>query len=332
MANRLVKLSFLALCSNLVLSNESEDWKNNLLSTESSRCAFGESALMNDEADSIKKAKLAATAELAKSFSISIKSDVVQESTYSQESSKNTKSYKAQESKIIEQSNDINLIGVNSSNYHIDREHKLVIAAAIVNLKDYENYLRSNISMSFNSFNQNNSKLSCETFAAYKQLNARNNYLVNAERSLNILNTFSFNNYDLNKQLLKNKEHVQTCREKFPIYVKGLSTDQLSIASSYFTKIGYVIKSYDSRSPASIKLIAIDVSKDISSPEVKFDRLNLTGQSKIVLKIHGQDSYVWNGKIIRQIDIDEPSAKLKLNVRLDDDILEGLKEVIEKNI
>lgn len=328
---------FLFLFSLSSFAESIDDWKQAVRSEFSSthRLEFGEAIVEDNLADAIAVAKNAARAELAKSFKVSVSStSTVDKATQDFSDSRfnndlvSTSNISLNTTSIIK-NDGIDLVGVDLSRYKVDGEKKLVVAAAVLNIKAYDAYLDQLITGELRILDSKTFR--CESSNDLKEIRTAEKSLFKIEKSIETKKLFS-NTPDSNQQsILKYQNLVKQCRSKFKISILTNDKDLQYKLSQKISSHGFALDQSSNRSPAShpIKII---ISKEISKPESKFDMITLTGRAHIIIKDENQNEVEWYSNTLRQLESSSESALKKIDFRLNELINSSIDQVLEENL
>ncbi len=320
MANLLVV--FLLLHSSVLLADTSDSWRQKVLQSVglNIRVTFGVSDINESESEAIQVARIIARTEMAKSFKFKITSYVALENNYQQTHEK-TESRKINYlTSTHESTEEIELVGLDLSNFEINHENKTVQVAAILNLKLFEMYLVNKTRNLLNIVNTTNGLLKCKSVDDLKKFRNRLNNLTEAIKYEELLKTFSEKDLKAEKRLYDETTLVKSCRSKFSIFVKESSEIKNFIRSEGFSI---------NNSPAQLK---ISINKELLMPEIKFGRINIVGKVKVILTNEDGREFVWAGRTLRQSDLGAESTSRKLDIRLEDEAYKGVQALLEENM
>ncbi len=325
-----IVLLITSLFSSLALADTNEVWRDKITADlqkkdTNLRITFGQVEITESEASAIEEAKTIARADMAKTFKLKIKTDSIQESSFSQSTNKadSKKIYSASNTK--ETTEEVDLTGLDFSKYSVDAERNTVIVAAILNLVEFEKYLIAKIqskSLAINSKSNN----ACESIKDLSQIRQRLKLINEANKYEELLITFAKSNLALSKLIRDEKEKAVNCRAKFKISTSKVEKEIRSEVNKAITDMGFNVGENQKIS------IEIKTTKLITKPEVKFNQINILGKVEIELIISNALLTSWKSKTIRQTGMDENSAKMKLDVRINDELLKGLITILEENL
>ena len=323
-----------ALFTNQSFADSTENWRQKIekASNKNERITFGIAEISNSESDAIHAARAIASAEMAKSFKLKITTESFQNLSYQQTREKSDSSKLNFSSSIHEATDEIDLIGLNLSNFEINHEKKIVQVAAILNLIEFEKYLTTKVQNNLLIVSNLPNSKRCTTIEDIKNLRKKVNFLNEADKYEELLLTFS------DKQpraiILKNEQNelVKKCRGLITISTSGISQNVVALVNKLLNSSGFSIDGLKNRKPASLGNVKILVNKELSPPENKFNRINILGKVIITLQIKNKENVLWTSKTIRQADNDLASTKMKLDIRLDDEIAKGITSLLEDNL
>jgi hypothetical protein len=309
-----------------------EDWKEQLKSqTKSSdRIVFSEVNLGGDEAESIEEAQTKARAEMAKTFKVYIKTESQHERSTHQ-SNDQYKSSLSTNTSTSESTEGINFVGLDTTKYLVDKDKKIVVASAILNLSNFENYLLSKVKNDMKELNDDTYHKTCTTSEDLKCFRNKEKHIMSLVESAGVMATFRDVGAEVYQTINEQKQILKSCREKFKIQYVGEDSEAIFDLEKFVTQMGFGFEKGSQRGPSSngIKFV---VTKIISKPELKYEMIHVTGKVKIVLKRENGKESEWFSKTYRQIESNEEIAKRRMSKRLDGEILEGIKLLSEENL
>ena len=325
---------FLSLFANFACADTSEIWRQKIEKSigANNRVTFGMVEITTSDADAIQAAKAIAKAEMAKTFKLKITTASSQEISYQQTRNRADSSKINTSTTIHESTEEVDLTGVDLSNFEINHEKKMVQVAAVLNLAEFEKYLINKAQSILASVDQSKDKSNCATIEALKTLRRKLHTISEAEKYEDLLLTFSDKTMQIAKLKNDEFEHVKTCRKKFYISTSGISPSMRSYVNGVLTSSGYSVESDRKRMPSSTAPMKILINKDLSPPETKFNRINILGKVGISLDLENGQEAKWQSPTIRQADVDLESTKMKLDIRLNDEISKGVLALLEENL
>jgi hypothetical protein len=325
---------FISLFANFACADTSEIWRQKIEKSTGAnhRVTFGMVEITSSDADAIQAAKTIAKAEMAKTFKLKIKTASSQEISYQQTRNK-ADSSKINTSTIIHESTEeVDLTGIDLANFEINHEKKMVQVAAVLNLAEFEKYLINKAQSILASVDQSKGKSYCSTIETLKTLRRKLHTISEAEKYEDILLTFSDKTLQIAKLKNDEFEHVKSCRGKFYISTSGISPSIRSYVNGVLTASGYSVESDKKRMPSSTPPMKISINKELSPPETKFNRINILGKVEISLDMENGQEAKWQSPTIRQADVDLESTKMKLDIRLNDEVSKGVLALLEENL
>ncbi len=330
----LVIISFIALTP--ANAETLEQWHNNLLKNIGSeqRITFGVTEITGNESDAIEKAKLIAKTEMIKTFKIKLMSSSIQESTYKQSTEKSDSTKMYLQNSIQETTEDIELVGLDLSNIHLDAKQGLVEAAALLNLKEFGKYLNTKISSLLKKTEAVSPKLNCQSPQELQNQRRRYRLLTDVDRYEQIIITFDSKYLPVASQKLE--EQIATnrsCRKMWNVILKEATNDLNESIKEIFDKSDYLFTNVAKRKPSSNKTISIYINKELSKPENLFGKVNLTGLVKIKVIVDSTgDEFIWKSNTLRQAEASLDSTNQKINLRLNDLALKGIETIFEEHL
>ena len=309
-----------------------EDWKEQLKSQAKAneRIVFSEVSLGDNEAESIEEAQTKARAEMAKSFKIFIKTES-QHIRSTQESNDRYRSSLSTNTNTTESTEGINLVGLDATKYYVDKDKKIVIASAILNMSNFENYLMTRVKNEMKELNEDIYHKTCSNSEDLKCFRNKEKIIMGLEESAGVMATFRDVGAEIYQTINEQKKILKSCREKFNIQYVGEDSETIFDLEKFVTQMGFGFEKGSQRSPSSNSIKFI-VTKIISKPELKYEMIHVTGKVKIVLKRENGKESEWFSNTYRQIESTEESAKRRMSKRLDGEILEGIKLLSEENL
>lgn len=319
----------------MALADAPESWRTAIEKKvgPNSRIAYGSAEILDNESAAIESAMQIAKIELAKSFKVKIKSSSTFESTYRTSSAqKDSTTYKLNQN-ITENVDGIELVGVDVSNYHISEDRRRVEVAAVLDLVGFAQYLAGRVqeksNLSKNTIvDRNCSKLSHLINHKKKLLYMEEAYL--AEMLAKTMNPELTSKTEVEKARLS--EALLTCRRKWSIVVtneQALSADKIrQILSSE----GFLLLANTKRNPASASTLRVEIKPEISEAEEIFKKTSISGKVKVLIVQPSGEEFVWVSPTIRTMESSKSSAIEKLKIRLSDQAILGLKEMIESHL
>ena len=267
---------------------------------------------------------------MAKSFKIFIKTES-QHVRSTHETNNQFQSSLSTNSSTTESTDGINLVGLDTTKYLVDKGKKIVMASAILNMSNLENYLMTKVKNEMKELNEDNYHKTCTTSEDLKCFRNKEKLIMSLEEFAGVLATFRDVGAEVYQTIKEQKNILKTCREKFKIQYVGEDSEAIFDFEKFITQMGFGFEKGSQRIPSSNNIKFI-VTKIISNPELKYEMNHVTGKVKIVLRRENGKESEWISNTYRQIESTEESAKRRMSKRLDGEILEGIKLLSEENL